>query len=152
MVLCTTFSGITADEFEAATLRDLSTVAVTIENLAESTKKLGLNQESLQTDVELRLRLAGLNVVQSVTAAQGGCYLYVNVNAHETSGGAYAVAIRVELKQTAILQRNRSITAYGATTWHRATVGVTTRAQTVRDEVKDLTDHFLNDWLSVNRK
>jgi hypothetical protein len=45
------------------TLKGIGAVAVLVEYLPTGAKTLGLTEETIQTDVELKLRLAGMRVV-----------------------------------------------------------------------------------------
>jgi len=107
--------------------------------------KLGLTKEAIQTDVELKLRLAGMRI-ESTTPE----FLYIDVNVARDGS---AVSIDVELVQPVGLTRNPSIFIPGAITWSAGTLGTNpTSAQFIRDAIKDQVDKFLNAWLSVNPK
>ena len=95
---------------EAESLRGLSGVNVLVENLSDSAKRAGLEKNSIQTDVELKLRLAGIKVLtdEEWLYAPGDPYLYVNLTV-VWAGGICAYGIDVELKQTALLDRVQTI-------------------------------------------
>jgi hypothetical protein len=131
-----------------ATLKGIKAVLVLVEDLPDGAKMLGLTTESIQTDVELKLRLAGMRVVtrNEWLPIAGNPYLYVRVN---VTKGAQAGSVEVDLNQDVLLKRNGA-EASGVPTW---TVGQTLAnpdAQFVREQTKDLVDRFLNAWLSVN--
>lgn len=134
----------------AATLKGINTVYVLVEDLPPGAKVLGLAKETIQTDVELKLRLAGIRVVTREESFRlpGAPYLYVNLNLADSAqnGGA-----SVELKQNVFLERNGEF-AYGVATWETGIVMRTPTAQFIRNSVKDMVDQFLNAWLSVNPK
>jgi hypothetical protein len=132
-----------------ATLKGIDTVWVLVEALTPGAKTLGLTQEMIQTDVELKLRLAGIRVVTQEEALKlpGSPCLYVDVNVVESAGAA---SIGVELVQGVRLERNGD--AILAPTWSMGTLGRNPSAQDIRDRVKDYVDTFLNALLSVNPK
>lgn len=133
-----------------ATLKGISALSVLIQPLPDGAKTLGLTKEAIQTDVELKLRLAGIRIVTMEEALYlpGDPYLYVNVN---VTADTKAANIDVELCQDAVLARNAQL-AHGVTTWNIAGVVQKPDAQYIRDRTKDFVDSFLNAWLSVNPK
>ena len=54
-------------EVDRQTLAGITAVKVVIEDLPSDALNLGLIRESIQTDVELKLRLAGMRIVTSGT-------------------------------------------------------------------------------------
>lgn len=129
------------------TLKGISGVQVVIEDLSDSAKALGLEKETIQTDVELKLRLAGIRVLseQENNNTPGSPSLYVNVRVVRS-----AAAVAVELKQSVRLVRNGEL-ALG-TTWSVGGVGTNLTAESIRRHIQDYLDEFLNAWLSVNPK
>jgi hypothetical protein len=78
-------------------LRGISALEVVVEDLPDGAKLLGLTKESIQTDVELKLRLAGIRVVTQKEDLQlpGMPTLYVGVNLTNGAGaGRVAQALR----------------------------------------------------------
>ena len=142
------------DEFSRPSLKGLKGVYVLVEPLEAEVERDGLNQTSIQTDVELRLRQAGIKVLTEAErlAAPGTPFLYVLVNAK--SGSPYAFSINVELCQDVRLDRDPSMQISGATTWSVTAVGTVGRnnLRDIRDMVKDYVDRFINAYLSVNPK
>jgi hypothetical protein len=134
----------------AKTLKGISAVWVLVENLPDGAKKLNPSESTIQTDVELKMRLAGIRVVTVAEEYQvpGGTYLYVNLG---LTDGAEAGAIRLELHQDATLERNGQFAAGIETSEARSVIANPT-AQSIRDQIKDLCDKFSNDWLSANPK
>ena len=142
-------------KYNIESLRGLKGVNVVVEDLQPNIEADGLGRDSIQADVELELRLAGIRVLtEEERLKEPGCpYLYVNVNSYKDSTiQTYVFSISVELKQDVILMRYLQTVVYGATTWYTSRVGIV-RAQMVddiRDFVKDDVDKFINDYLSVN--
>jgi hypothetical protein len=125
-------------------LRGLESFDVVVEEIPDLS---GL-EEQIKTDVELKLRLAGIKVDDG----QIEPYLYVNVNAIEIERD-FVFSISLGLVQEVTTDRFWSGLA---TTWDRGTVGFnfgSTRAEvktSLRESVKDLVDQFLNDYLTAN--
>lgn len=148
---------VSAQNHQKETLRGLKGVHVLIETIARDAQRDGLTRSSLQTDVELKLRTAGIRVVTSEERFEepGWPSLYVNVNALASStGNSYAYSIRVGLDQEVSLWRKPTIRAT-ATTWISASVGivgVNRMRAAVRESVSDQVDEFLNNYLAVNPK
>src|ERR1700676_3342064 len=111
--------------------------------------RIGLDRETIQTDVELKLRLAGMRVLTKAESdsAPGRPRLLVSVAA--TADGL-AVDMSVTLFQDVRLVRDSTISVVESATWEEEAIGSLPNAQKVRQGIKDLTDRFLNDWLSAN--
>jgi hypothetical protein len=131
----------------ANTLKGLSGVQVLIEELNDAAKALGLDTAAIQTDVELKLRMAGLRVLsdEEERSTPDRPWLYVNVNVV-----GKAAAIGVNFNQTARLARTGETAS--VTTWSRTGLATNPTAESVRNQIKDYVDAFLNDWLSANPK
>jgi hypothetical protein len=131
-------------------LKGIDGLFVEVETLPNSASKLGLSEGILQTDVEQKLRLAGVRVVTNQEGANlpGSPYLYVRLIATDPPE---AVAVEIGLNQNATLERNGDF-APEVATWEKILVIANPSGQSVRDNIKDLTDDFLNDWLAVNPK
>jgi hypothetical protein len=131
-----------------ATLKGISTVWVLIEKLPDGAKVIGLSKDTIQTDVELKLRLAGMRVVTQDEANQlpGSPCVYVNVNFTDDADAASA---SLELDQDVKLERTGQFVP-GVETWSKEVLVTRPSGQGIRDRIKDLADQFLNAWLSVN--
>lgn len=146
-------------DYEREYLRGIGGVNVTIEKLNEGALEVGLTEEQLQTDVELRLRQSGIRVLteKERLTAPGGPFLYVNVNGHKAESGLHAFGISVALYQRVILERN-GMKGGHVETWQRAAIGTRGHADGdsdaafVRENVKDKVDEFLNAYLAANPK
>ncbi len=127
---------------------------VAVEGLDPDIEKDGLNKSSIQTDVELKLRIAGIKVLteEEVKKEPGMPWLYVQV--YSVKGlGFHAISIVLELNQGVYLSRDLKIGCVAAT-WSTRYVGYA-GAGTVnrlRDNVKDKVDEFINDYLEMNPK
>ena len=113
---------------------------------------MGFDHRTFQTDMELKLRLAGIKVLTraEILTTPGSPYLYLNVtlpNPEKRKLSSYAIDL--EFSQLVILVRDPGISAI-ATTWSVGSVGNGDLPH-IRDRVKDKMDQFINAWLSVNR-
>jgi hypothetical protein len=141
----------TDSESSRATLKGISAVTVIVDlGSPDGAKALGLSADTIQTDVELKLRLAGIRVVTQEEALKlpGGPALEVQI---DLTKDALAASIDVDLCQDAWLERD-TIAAVAVPTWGVGRVAAHPTAEQIRDAVKDHVDEFLNAWLSVNPK
>jgi len=129
------------ESLDANTLKGIGEVQVAIGDLSDSAQALGLEEEKIQTDIEVQLRRAGLRV----SSTPVGAFIYVSV-----SVVGKASAIRVELNQSARLLLSGEV--WTVTTWSKDYLEANSTAESVRSHFKDIVDAFLNDWLSVNPK
>ena len=139
-----------AQSVKAPSLIGLAELNVVIEDLDDNAKVGGLTVSQLQTDVELRLRQAGLRV--NTTALE---FLHVRVTAlGPTAAGEVAWKVDVELQQPVIIVRTKEATT--GTTWDASSIALSSSPSfipsNVRGKVRDFVDAFLDDWLSMNAK
>jgi hypothetical protein len=147
-------------EMAVQSLEGLSAIYVVVEHLnPEIEGKGGLTSGQIQTDIELKLRMAGIKIASTSGASEipGMPFLYVKVSTMSMSlykmPELYACNINISLNQWVYLSRDLSISAI-ASTWERqffGTVGIS-RIGSIRDVIKDKVDIFINDYLSVNPK
>jgi hypothetical protein len=139
---------------EQKVLVGLKGVEVVIEQMQPEAESLGLTKEQLQTDVELRLRKAGIKVLTKREALfmPGMPWLYVNVNTLVRSGfPLLAYSVRVILNENVTLANGFQTVG---TIWSSETTGNvgTQRISQIRESVGDLVDGFINDYLAANPK
>ncbi len=148
--------------YDASTLEGLPGVNVGIhidedDAFEEVDERDGLTVETLQTDVEYQLKLAGIRVLTEDERLQTpSCpVLLVTVaivQAKSDLTGVHAFALTVGLRQTVTLTGGARISAE---TWNMGYVGfaASSKVQTlVRQQVKNKTIAFVNAWLTVNPK
>jgi hypothetical protein len=134
---------------ERESLVGLRQVRVLIETIKPEIEQLGLTKRQIQTDVELRLRKAGI-----IVADTGSATLYVNVNIGRVSNmNVYVYCINIDLDQGVILARNKSIITV-ASTWSNGRTGAvgSVRFLEIRSDVGEILDRFINDFLAANPK
>lgn len=137
---------------EIASLRKLTGVHVLIEDLSSFGKQI-LDQQQLQTDVELRLRRNGIRVLsfsEHITTS-GQPYLYLQITVLENDG-LYSYSYEISLWQRVRLDRDPSF-RMGAPTWIRSSTGYAgsrVARTSVRANILDTIDQFCNDYLKAN--
>ena len=186
--------------YEDETLRGLKAVNVTVEDLGSEAEQGGLDRRMIKTDVELRLRKAGITImpdnyrvplglrlstVEKITGLKGekarekwrethelgyiftkeeeeleklynaSATLYVNLHVMKIfqQSPHFIFNLNLEVQQVARLDRDTTITCYGAVTWNESFLGVAPAdemARFVRNGIGDLVDMFLNAYLSQN--
>jgi hypothetical protein len=115
-------------------------------------EEYGLSKAVLRTDVELQLRRYGVRVMSGEGVGRTP-ELYVQATAKKdlVVAGALAVGVKVEFYQDVILLRDPTKHC-AAVTWQDEAVMLvgTESIRGVRDELSDLLDRFINDYLAAN--
>ncbi len=141
-VLLGNSAGLRASEAEVASLRGIRSMSVVVEEIKPGIS--GLTDKAIQTDVELKLRMAGIKLDPEVLPV-----VYVHVTCIAVAS-RFACAIGFDFRRRVTSAEN-DWQGY-ATTWN--TGGVLTCGSwcvaNIRQSVKDYVDEFLNDYLSVN--
>ena len=92
------------NKFSRWSLKGLKGVGVIVGDMEPEVERAGLTQASIQTDVELKLRLAGIPLLSEEVS---GVYLYVLVDVFPTPLGYWPFDIHVALQQRVLLARDR---------------------------------------------
>ena len=149
-------SAFQADSSERESLKQLPGVDVVVETIEADAEKDGLTSDAVHIDTEMRLRRARIRILSSLgdQIALGGTaqpYLYININTSKRAD-AYAVAIRVELKQ--LLTSTVTKRSTSGTTWERGHVGFVSASEirTVLPAIGAMVDEFVSDWLASNSR
>jgi len=137
-----------------ATLRGLSGVEVIIEDLGKEVEHTELSKKQLQTDVEHKLRHAGIPVLTRKEAFEqpGAPGLYVRLGTVPVPAlGVYLLSIEVAVVQGVALTRDPAITTV-VPTWRTASIGVvgTTKVEQIQDAIGQYVDHFIHAYLAMN--
>jgi len=129
------------------------------EGLTPTIAAAGLTRSAIQTDVEVKLRLAGMAILSEAEMlhAPGTPYLYVNANvlAGKTGKGLWAFNLDLSLNQGVLLERDVRLPGVNAETWRQGRLGMVPASAgpaRIRSDIRDLVDVFLNAWLTVNPK
>ena len=141
-------SVVVAQSREAQSLKGITNLRVVVDYLQPNLESI-VNASQLQTDIELRLRQNGIIIDPSATAL-----IYVTLNSVTArSTPITATNIEIALMQSVMIPRNGRMTL--AVTWRagRASmIGNSMLAKSVKEDVQDLMNKFLNDYLTVNPK
>ena len=133
-------------------LRGVTAVMVVADSLPEGAAKAGLFASQLQTDVELRLREAGLTILPPASTP-GAAVLYVQATLTPGETGLIAYSTHMTFGEAVRLVRVPTVLTFG-TTWEGPRVlgyaGTEHAAEQVRKAVNDQVSAFLNAWLMVN--
>ena len=142
--------------FKQKALVGLKGVEVLVEGMQPEAERLGLTRAQIQTDVELRLRKAGIRVLTEKERDEtpGRPYLYVNVNTiflQKTPAVVYGILVK--LREWVTVDRGlRTLGAIWETAGCIGTVGTQKIIKVIRDDVGDQVDEFINDYLAANPK
>ena len=137
---------------ERVSLTGLTTLSVVVEDLAAVAQKNGLTQVALETEVERRLRQAGISITPDADA-----YLYVHVIvADPGSSLPLPYVIDVALMQEVTLPRGlKTRTPLQCQTWWVNSLGLTGPDRlrvAVGDRANEFVDQFIRAYRSVNPK
>ena len=137
---------------ERVSLTGLTTLSVVVEDLAPVAQNNGLTQVALETEVERRLRQAGISITPDADA-----YLYVHVIvADPGSSLPLPYVIDVALMQEVTLPRGlKTRTPLQCQTWWVNSLGLTgpdRLRSAVGDRVNEFVDQFIRAYRSVNPK
>jgi hypothetical protein len=144
------------DKTDRATLKSIKSVCAVVEIADQAHSKF--NKEELQTEIEGKLKQAGISIDKSGTTC-----LYLNVRALQAIGRQaigrkekpiplYAIDVRLEFLQTVALSRDPTAKTY-APTWssaNMATVAADDLGKTAIEITTSLVDQFVTAYKSVN--
>jgi hypothetical protein len=139
-------------QIERASLTGLTAISVVVEALAPIAEKNGLTTAALQTDVERRLRQAGINVTPDADA-----YLYLHITVADPGPSLpLPYIVDVSLMQEVTLPRGlKTRTPLQCPTWSVNRLGMSSADRVrapVTDRVTEFVDQFIRAYQSVNPK
>jgi hypothetical protein len=147
------------DSTSRKTLVGLKGIYVLVEHIDDDVARYGLSTQQIQTDVELRLRQAGLVVLNHAQwigqeGFEGFPYLYVSAQTLKSSRPFFVYHLDLELKQLVTTVRNPSATVAVPTWTARAQLGYVgeEKVPSLRDDIRDMVDQFINAYLAANPK
>lgn len=137
---------------EEDVLRGLVAVTVKVERLRAEIEQDGLFASTLQSDVEMKLRLAGIKVLSEEQALESpdSPHLYLFVDAFKHSEG-YIYRIQLSLREPVMVLRTHT-KMFATTLRIRDELGITPYLSEIRGEAQDLVDEFIKAWQAANRK
>ena len=118
--------------------------------IGDYAKSDGMDESTLQTAVELRLRAAGIKIAPVPEIEFPMLHVRVVCFKAEKNDPSYAVTVRVALDARVLYRFNR----FFAEIWSDDTLGVvgSQRIEAVKDWTANLVDRFANDYLKANPK
>jgi hypothetical protein len=139
-------------QVERASLTGLTSMSVVVEDLGPLAGKLGLATETLQSEVERRLRQAGLSITPDADA-----YLYVHVTVADPGASLpLPYVVDVSLMQEVTLPRGiKTRTPLQCPTWSVNRLGLASPDRLrglLTDRVNAFVDQFVTAYRSVNPK
>lgn len=140
------------EEIAQEPFRGLRGVGVLVDAVKPEGQQAGLVAGEVQTQVERRLREAGVRVLTREEAVEtpGMPYLYVYVDTTKIPAGSYAYAVRVSLNQGVALDRNVAIKIH-TETWNSAGVGAVAadKLQQIGKAIDAKVDEFIAAYQSA---
>ena len=140
------------------TLVGLHGMGLHVNELSLEVERDGLTQVQIQRDVELKFRIAGINILHRTEewADPRVPGLYINVSTYRTSGmPLYAFSISIEFKQIVLLNTiPPDDIGVLVITWIDGMTGAvgSDKVSLIRYYIKELVDVFINDYLRMNPK
>ncbi len=143
-------------------LKGLRGVEVLIEELNPDLENFNLAMIQIQSDVESKLRKAGVKVLSKEENEKiqplRKPYLYIKISSYTLSLRKESIAFNVgmALNQEVVLRGypDSKSKCFYAPTWYTSSVGAAGRKNILEviDVVEDLTDKFINAYLTANPK
>jgi hypothetical protein len=139
-------------QVERVSLTGLTPISVVVEDFSAVAQKNGLVTAAIQTDVERRLRQAGISVTPDADA-----YLYIHVTVSDPGGTLpLPYFVEVGLMQEITLPRGvKARTPFQCETWSLTRLGLGSPSilrSSVVDRVNEFVDQFIAAYKSVNAK
>ncbi|MDH4207166.1 MAG: hypothetical protein OEV45_16720 [Desulfobacteraceae bacterium] len=132
-------------------LKNLKGVYVNVQDVQRDLLQAGLSKDQIRTDIELKLRAAGIKVLTQKEHynEKGAPFLHVYLNTIGTKKGAFIYSIFFGILEEVSLVRNDIIV--DAITWSTSGMGYG-YIEEIRAQIKNRVDEFINAYLSVNPK
>jgi hypothetical protein len=133
-------------------LKGLDGVCVEVKRLRLEIERDGLFISTLQTDVQLMLRMAGMKVLADEEAAKNpnSPCLYLNLDAIKSSLG-YVYRIQIALREQVTLVR-KPAKVVGTTFRTSDRFAISPHLSEIREDVREIVDEFIKAWMKANAK
>lgn len=140
-------------------LKGLKGVEVLIEELNSDLENLGLTMIQMQSEVEAKLRKAGVPVLSKEENEEiqplRKPYLYIRINSSKLSSRKEAIAYNIGIalnQQVTLRGPGEAKKCFFAPTWYTSVVGAAGRKniQDILDAVQNLTEQFTDAYLKAN--
>src|SRR5882724_13348211 len=137
-------------------LKGLAGVGIWIKADQDELKQVNLSLNQLSTDSTLRLRKAGIRILETKDeqlAVKGWPHLTIDVSTMKSEGKLWVFHVTVTVSEWVFLARNSTESLY-LTTWNNTGVlGLAEESDmqdTVRKALADAVDKFIDDYLAAN--
>jgi hypothetical protein len=154
MCYCTSASAANKNKPIVTSLCGIKSMGLVVEDVAADVAKDGLSSSQIQSDIEQKLRSAGIAVLseEALPKAAGMPYLYCNIFTYKDDTGIYAYHITLELKQMVCLIRKPAL-KQSAATWKIAGGGIVgiNKVKDIRDFIEDYADKFITAYKTANQ-
>ena len=131
----------------------LKGVYVLVESPKPEAQSLGLTKDQIKTDIELRLRKAGIRMLTEKEWLGSPDYPHLSVTvAAITRAGSYSYMLQLYLSESVTLARGNSVMGV---IWQTYRIGIGNEQNTetkTQEQVGDMVDDFINDYLAANPK
>jgi len=135
-------------ELSRKTLKGITVLQVIVENLGTDIDPRGILRSQMQTDVETRLRLAGISLTSEAEISPKSAWLMVHANAVRSGQFGYVYYVDFRLVQPVRLVRDSSF--FLATTWSKDVMGNVGSIDNFRKTINDHVFVFVTAYRSVN--
>lgn len=129
------------------TLRGLKALGVIIDTLDPQLEQEGLTTDTLQRQLETRLRTGGITVDKSAVE-----FLGLHISSARVKKGPYSLCLTIGLYQPVTLSRDKNIKT-ATQTWELGTLQIAQPKLLMHSStaaLEELADRFVNAWRSVN--
>jgi hypothetical protein len=149
-VISTAFAFLSPEEIDI--LKGVDGIRVEVKRLKPEIERDGLFRSTLQTDLELKLKMAGIRVVSEDDAANkpSGPCLYLNLDALKCSLG-YVYRIQLVLREMVTLTR-KPVKAFATTYRTTEYFAISTNLSELREDAREVVDDFIKAWMEANAK
>jgi hypothetical protein len=131
----------------------LKGVYVLVESPKPEAQSLGLTKDQIKTDIELRLRKAGIRMLTEKEWLGSPDYPHLSVTVNViTIGGSYSFMVQLYLSEAVTLARGNSVMGV---IWQTYRIGIGNEPNTetkTKEQVGGMVDQFINDYLAANPK
>lgn len=155
LVLLLASSACAAEKPDNHTLKGIVGVRIVIEPLNSDAVKAGLKTDDLISDVEARLRAAGIKILSDKEAERskfsGDLSIKVGLD-RSKDAPLLCFSVQLHLKQGVMVLRSSEI--YACTTWEKSAVGTVKPENIIqiREIVKNMVDGFAREYWKQNKK
>ncbi len=136
---------------DPATLRGLQGFGIVVGDIAPEIERQGLTQAELRRDMELKLRLSGIEVLSTEARSrlQGSPILYLYCLIQKGPMGFFHELV-IQLREQVHLLRKPDHTTYAVTWANPGIIGRSTKLSDVRAAANEVVDIFIDAYFAAN--